>query len=242
MKIVVLGGTGNIGTALVRTLADRHDVTAVARRPELPGSELGSLANVAARDFAREPVDDLLEGADAVVHLGWLFQPSHRPDETWRNNAVGAARVLEACSRARVPRLVVSSSIAAYSPALDDEPVERGLRDARCLGCGVLPREGVCRAAAGPVRAGRTRCTRMPRTAGVRLPTVVRVPAAQALRGTARAGESGASVADTCPARPAGTSAAGRAQRRRRRRHLRVHRVRFRRCVQPRRGRHPGCD
>jgi nucleoside-diphosphate-sugar epimerase len=123
VKIVVLGGTGNIGTALVRTLADRHDVTAGARRPELPGSELSSLANVATRDFAREPLDELLEGADAVVHLGWLFQPSHRPDETWRNNAVGAARVFEACSRARVARLVVSSSIAAYSPALDDEPV-----------------------------------------------------------------------------------------------------------------------
>ena len=123
MRIVVLGGTGNIGTALVRTLADRHDVTAVARRPELPGSELRSLANVAAKDFAREPLDELLQGADAVVHLGWLFQPSHRPEETWRNNAVGAARVFEACSRARVARLVVSSSIAAYSPALDDEPV-----------------------------------------------------------------------------------------------------------------------
>jgi nucleoside-diphosphate-sugar epimerase len=64
-----------------------------------------------------------VENADAVVHLGWVFQPSHRPDETWRNNAVGAARVLQACGRANVRRLVVSSSVAAYSPALDDEPV-----------------------------------------------------------------------------------------------------------------------
>jgi len=74
-------------------------------------------------DIAAEPLDDVLRNADAVIHLAWLFQPSHRPDVTWRNNAVGAARVLRAVGRSRVSSLVVSSSIAAYSPAVDDRPV-----------------------------------------------------------------------------------------------------------------------
>lgn len=44
-------------------------------------------------------VDDLrphLAGADAVVHLAWLFQPTHRPVVTWRANAVGSASVFAA--------------------------------------------------------------------------------------------------------------------------------------------------
>ena len=70
--------------------------------------------------------DDLvphLEGAEAVVHLAWRFQPTHRPDMTWHSNVVGTRRVLEACSRAGVPTVVVASSLAAYSPVDHDDPV-----------------------------------------------------------------------------------------------------------------------
>ncbi|MGI8578698.1 MAG: NAD-dependent epimerase/dehydratase family protein [Nocardioidaceae bacterium] len=56
-------------------------------------------------------------GADAVVHLAWLFHPSHRPEVTWRNNVGGAELVLEAVGQANVPALVAASSVAAYRSA-----------------------------------------------------------------------------------------------------------------------------
>ncbi|MDP8992225.1 MAG: NAD-dependent epimerase/dehydratase family protein, partial [Actinomycetota bacterium] len=52
-----------------------------------------------------------------VVHLAWLFQPTHDPMTTWRANVIGSSRLFEAAAGARVPTLVHASSIGAYSPA-----------------------------------------------------------------------------------------------------------------------------
>lgn len=58
-----------------------------------------------------------------MVHLAWLFQPTHDPVVTWRNNVLGSIRVFDSAAEAGVPRLVHASSIAAYSPAGGDRPV-----------------------------------------------------------------------------------------------------------------------
>jgi UDP-glucose 4-epimerase len=116
MRIVIFGGTGNIGTALVRALGDDHDVHVVARRLPPPGADpLEGRAQVHARDITRDDLS-LVDGADAVVHLAWLFQPSHQPNVTWENNVLGTVRVLEQVRSGGVGSLVVASSIAAYSP------------------------------------------------------------------------------------------------------------------------------
>jgi nucleoside-diphosphate-sugar epimerase len=66
-------------------------------------------------DIATSDLDPVLAGADVVVHLAWLFQPSHDPDLTWATNAVGTRRLLDAAARQGVSAVIVSSSIAAYS-------------------------------------------------------------------------------------------------------------------------------
>jgi len=124
MDVVVTGASGNIGSACVRELAHAgHDVRGLARRrPDGIGSGQGSVAWVTA-DVATDDLAPHLEGADAVVHLAWRFQPTHRPEVTWQTNVVGTRRVLDACSRAGVPAVVCASSVAAYSPVDHDEPV-----------------------------------------------------------------------------------------------------------------------
>jgi nucleoside-diphosphate-sugar epimerase len=113
-RVVVTGATGNVGTSLVELLtAGGADVVGVARHiPE------GSRADVhwVGADVAETDLVTLFRGADAVVHLAWLIQPSHRPAELWRTNVVGSTRVIEAVERAGVPALVHASSIGAYSP------------------------------------------------------------------------------------------------------------------------------
>ncbi|MEP6666088.1 MAG: NAD-dependent epimerase/dehydratase family protein [Nocardioidaceae bacterium] len=125
MRIVIIGGTGNIGTALLRQLRaadENHEVHVVARRR--PAQLVGDLRDVHMHsvDVASDDVRPLAE-ADAVVHLGWLFQPSHQPDITWDNNVVGTSRLLGCLRPGRASILVVASSIAAYSPVSNHRKV-----------------------------------------------------------------------------------------------------------------------
>lgn len=128
MRVVVVGATGNIGTALLDALARRTDdleLLGLARRSPTDAVALRR-SGVAWRsvDIAADPLGEAFEGADVVVHLGWLFHPSHHPDQTWRNNVLGTARVLEAARGCGATALVCSSSIAAYSPRTDEAPVD----------------------------------------------------------------------------------------------------------------------
>lgn len=118
MKIVVIGASGNIGSAVTRELAHAHSVVGVARRVPDLAPEVAAQGNVewVSADVATSDLAPVLEGADAVVHLAWLFQPTHDPDLTWQTNAVGTRRVLDAAARAGVPAVITTSSIAAYSP------------------------------------------------------------------------------------------------------------------------------
>jgi nucleoside-diphosphate-sugar epimerase len=65
---------------------------------------------------ARDDLAPHFSGADTVVHLAWLFQPTHDPLVTWRANVEGSIRCFEAAAAANVQTLVYSSSIGAYSP------------------------------------------------------------------------------------------------------------------------------
>lgn len=118
MKVVVVGATGNVGTAVVRALAADDAVSqivGVARR--LPQWSPDKTTFVTA-DVATDDLAPHLAGADAVVHLAWLFQPTHAPMVTWQANAVGSARVFEAAAAAGVRTVVYASSVGAYSPGV----------------------------------------------------------------------------------------------------------------------------
>ena len=124
MRVVVTGATGNVGTALVRALAadDRvESVLGIARR--LPQLELPKV-EWASADVACDELAPLFDGADAVVHLAWRIQPSHRQRELWTTNVHGSARVFAAAAEAGVPALVHGSSVGVYSPGPKHERVD----------------------------------------------------------------------------------------------------------------------
>ena len=123
MRVVVTGASGNVGTALVQALAGHPavtSVTGVCRRPHewRPAGVEWSWADVGSTSL--EPV---FEGADAVVHLAWLFHPMRRAAATWQSNVVGSARVFAAAGRVGVQSVVHASSVGAYSARVDLQPV-----------------------------------------------------------------------------------------------------------------------
>jgi UDP-glucose 4-epimerase len=124
MRVVVTGATGNVGTSVLRSLADDpaiEQIVGLARRaPAL------SLAKTEWRtaDVSRSQLDPLFEGADAVVHLAWLIQPSRDEATLYETNVLGSERVFDAAARCGVPAVVYASSVGAYSAGPKDRRVD----------------------------------------------------------------------------------------------------------------------
>jgi nucleoside-diphosphate-sugar epimerase len=124
MRIVVVGATGNVGTSTLAALANDPEVDSVvgvARR--IPARSFPKTEWVAA-DVARSPLADVFSGADAVIHLAWLIQPSRDLDTMHAVNVDGSARVFAAVRDAGVPALVYASSVGTYSPGPKDRRVD----------------------------------------------------------------------------------------------------------------------
>ncbi len=124
MRVVIVGATGNVGTSLVESLAAEpavESILGVARR--LPGWEVAktewSAADVTVSDLA-----PLFRGADVVVHLAWLIQPSRDVHALRQVNVTGSERVFRAAAEAGVKALVYASSVGAYSPGPKDRAVD----------------------------------------------------------------------------------------------------------------------
>jgi len=123
MRVVITGATGNAGSALVRRLAAEprvDEIIGIARR--LPAWEVDKTSWRVA-DVSRDRLEPLLDGADAVVHLAWLIQPSRDEATTWATNVDGSRRVFAAAAASRVGALVYASSVGAYAPGPKDRLV-----------------------------------------------------------------------------------------------------------------------
>jgi UDP-glucose 4-epimerase len=124
MRIVVVGASGNVGTSTLAALANDPDVESivgVARR--VPDLSFPKTTWVAA-DVVRSPLHEVFAGADVVIHLAWLIQPSRDQATLRAVNVNGSARVFQAVRQAGVPALVYASSVGAYSPGPKDRRVD----------------------------------------------------------------------------------------------------------------------
>jgi len=122
VHVVITGATGNVGTSLVEALSLDPAVDSVLgiarRRPEWTPPKTTWVA----ADVRTAPLDELFRGADAVVHLAWIFQPTHDPVATWDNNVRGGERVFEAAARCGAGVLVHASSVGVYRAGVGDGP------------------------------------------------------------------------------------------------------------------------
>ncbi|PYN78431.1 MAG: NAD-dependent dehydratase [Candidatus Rokuibacteriota bacterium] len=125
MDVLVTGATGFVGANVARLLvADGYRVRVLAR----PASSLRALEGCPVelrRGDALEPdsVARAITGCARVFHVAGdyrLWAPN--PGEIYRNNVDGTRTVLEACARARVERVVYTSSIGTLGLPKDGGP------------------------------------------------------------------------------------------------------------------------
>jgi nucleoside-diphosphate-sugar epimerase/putative sterol carrier protein len=114
MKIAVTGGSGELGTLVLRRLvADRKvkEVVSLDRRPPLVASPKLRAVTADVRDPGLERH---FEGAAGLVHLAFLVAAFPGRAEFDSINVGGSQNVFRAAAKAGVPRIVYASSIAAY--------------------------------------------------------------------------------------------------------------------------------
>lgn len=119
MKILVIGGAGYIGSTTVAHLLERGHTVRV-----LDDLSTGHRASVPdGTDFVLGRVQDAgsldraLDGVDAVVHfasLSLVGESVREPLRYFRENVGAAMALLEGLARAKVHRLVFSSTAAVY--------------------------------------------------------------------------------------------------------------------------------
>ncbi|GAA4265002.1 NAD-dependent epimerase/dehydratase family protein [Frondihabitans peucedani] len=121
MRVVVVGATGNVGTAILTRFQNEPGVelVGVARRaprddaPPYVGVEWHALD--VGVSGAVERLTPVFEGADAVVCVAWALQPNHDERRMHRTDVTGTRHVAEAAARAGVPQFVYASSVGTYA-------------------------------------------------------------------------------------------------------------------------------
>jgi dTDP-4-dehydrorhamnose reductase len=112
MRILVTGGTGNVGRAAVeRLVGNGHQVRVVGRRPdiEIDGAEY-RVCDITDYEGLREQ----MRGMEGVVHLAAIPYPGGAPGhEVFRANCSGTYNVYRAAADEGIPKISSASSINA---------------------------------------------------------------------------------------------------------------------------------
>jgi len=132
MKILVTGGTGFTGKALVRRLLnDGHQVVALDFQEGLKTQELREWGAevVIGTVTDKEVVDRCMKGVEVVHHLAAAFRQLNVPNSYyWDVNVEGTRNVLEAARRENVKKFVYCSTCGVHGnvdnpPGNEDSPI-----------------------------------------------------------------------------------------------------------------------
>ena len=110
MKVLVTGGGGFLGQAIVRQLLERGDTVSVINRSAYP--ELEALGVICHRgDIAdKQAVYEAMKGVEAVIHVAAKAGPGLYAPDFVAANVLGTGNVLDACRHHGIPYLVHTSS------------------------------------------------------------------------------------------------------------------------------------
>ena len=114
--VFVTGANGSIGRELVKALIDQGDevrglIRVKSMITQLPAGTIPFVGNL----VDTHVLDEACEGADVVFHLAAIAREAGaKPGELMRSNVDGTRNLLDACKKAKVKRLIFTSTINVY--------------------------------------------------------------------------------------------------------------------------------
>jgi nucleoside-diphosphate-sugar epimerase len=123
MQVLVTGGNGFIGRAIVERLLARGDSVRVIGRARYPELEAQGVASYRV-DLAQAEdgsLDRALRGCELIFHVAAKAGVWGRAEDYYRNNVSATQRLVRAAIRAAVPKLIFTSS---PSVVFGDGPIE----------------------------------------------------------------------------------------------------------------------
>lgn len=121
MNVLVTGGSGFLGKAIVRRLLARGDTVRTYSRGDYPELQAEGVETLRGDVADAGPVADAVDGCDAVIHAAAKPGVWGAYDEYYRCDVVGTRNVIEACRRKGVTRLVYTSSPSVVFDGKDQE-------------------------------------------------------------------------------------------------------------------------
>ncbi|MGH7144986.1 MAG: NAD-dependent epimerase/dehydratase family protein [Planctomycetota bacterium] len=144
LRIVLVGGSGFIGTRLARRLiAAGQDVRIADLQPSVEFAERWQPADIT----NRATLETCLAGADWIVHLAAVHRDDLRPTSLYHAVNVGGTQNL--CSAAEVcgvKRILFVSSVAVYGPADGEQDEAAPAQPTGAYGRSKWEAEETCRA------------------------------------------------------------------------------------------------
>jgi nucleoside-diphosphate-sugar epimerase len=134
VRVALTGATGYTGGRLLTALLKRGDRVTALVRPGSGGEGLEAVgARVVVGDLASpSALRQLVEGAEAVLHVAAVYRTAGHPPSYYRDvNVLGTQRLLEAARVAGVGRFVHTSTVGvhghvAHPPADETSPIAPG--------------------------------------------------------------------------------------------------------------------
>ena len=137
MRVVVTGGAGLVGRAIVRLLRDRGDTVVAIVRDPAKAEHLAALGAELVRDDLSDVarLTPLLAEADGAIHAAGSYRvgiPKSERPAMWEANVGTATRFLQAAEAVGAPRIVYVSTGNVYGNTHGrhvDETYHRDMRD-----------------------------------------------------------------------------------------------------------------
>jgi len=123
-SVLVTGGSGFLGTSIVRRLVDRGDRVRSLARNLYPALEAMGVEQVQGNIADPATVDEACRGMDAVFHTAAKPPPWGEYDDYYQTNVVGTRNVIEACLHQQVSRLIFTSTPSVIFNGDDLEGVD----------------------------------------------------------------------------------------------------------------------
>jgi len=117
MKVLIVGGAGDVGKYLIRDLSSQgHEVVALDRATKTEEMESLSITYFQGSLTDGSLVNEAIQGTDVVINLAWSF--ADEPQVIFGEDIEGHIHLLEAASQSGIKSFIYTSTATVYGHAV----------------------------------------------------------------------------------------------------------------------------